>query len=121
MAAPARVVFLMLRGSLTGAGAAFLIFAALCIGGQDGVVLHGLMRGYRWLMSCRLAFIGANLAYGIYLVHIILIQVHQTIRPLEWMTFWRFLELFFENSVGSALVALVLFLLVEKPIMNMRF
>lgn len=114
------LLYLVFHRSMFGAGVAFLIFCALAVRRRDGTAIYAVVCAYRWLSSCRPLFVVAQLSYSMYLVHLILMYAHMMVQPLLQFSWWRFLEHCVENFAASALLALLLFVFVEKPLMNLR-
>jgi len=78
---------------------------------------------YRWCMSWRLWYTTAHLSYSAYLLHPIWITVFYVQLGIQnvTITFWWYLLLCIVNIIVSNIAAIVTYLIIEKPLMNLRY
>lgn len=117
----ARLFFIAFHRTFYGLCTVYLICGALVVKACDGVIIHGIMRAYRWVMGLRFIYVFATMSYTMYLIHVIFITGMVIYRHPLVISFGLFVEYWVESVVASFILSLPLHLFVEKPWMNMRW
>eukprot|EP00698_Gefionella_okellyi_P003727 TRINITY_DN13472_c0_g1_i1.p1 TRINITY_DN13472_c0_g1~~TRINITY_DN13472_c0_g1_i1.p1 ORF type:complete len:503 (+),score=80.39 TRINITY_DN13472_c0_g1_i1:57-1511(+) len=121
-------VFLWIHRDVWGICTAFLIFTSLVSSvltktypGRKPLFLY-VINAYQWSMSWRIWYIAAQLSYAAYLVHPIWITIfYMQLAPNVPASFWWFICCSIVNILVSNVVSLFVHLVIERPIMNLRY
>jgi peptidoglycan/LPS O-acetylase OafA/YrhL len=114
---------LHMGGSLHGArGGSAAVAVAAAGSGVAAAVQRGWQRAGETVLGLRLWFVCAQLGYSAFLLHpIFIVLFYQVFPPASvQLNFGWFVLTAAINILCSHVLALVLYLLVEKPVMNLR-
>eukprot|EP00698_Gefionella_okellyi_P002084 TRINITY_DN11962_c0_g1_i1.p1 TRINITY_DN11962_c0_g1~~TRINITY_DN11962_c0_g1_i1.p1 ORF type:complete len:394 (+),score=30.49 TRINITY_DN11962_c0_g1_i1:496-1677(+) len=123
-------VFTWIHRDVWGLCTAFLIFLSLVSseltklyrGSSSKPLFFYVIGAFTWVMSWKIWYLAAQLSYAAYLVHPIWITIfYLQLVPGVQVTFWWFVLCSVVNIVISNVVSLFVHLVIERPVMNMRY